>query len=422
MMATRIKKIMSGNADSQVITTLSIGIIYSLLFWTLLNSILCILLAGYWLLFSKKNFDFSSDKTKLMLLFISLYLIGVAGMTYTSNSEGGMAVLKIQSAVLIFPLVFGTTSVLNSGSVKKLTNHLLIATALACLSGLFYGLFNVIQTGETKLLTGKHILLFHAFRPVYMGLFCLLAMIIAFEKFSDVSAKWKPLLWSYEVLMSLEIFLLSIRLVIAFWLLIVFYFLWKNFQLWSHRLLISSGIIIILITTALTIPSLKKQWKELFDFSGKSSIVLDQDSSLTRSWGGRAVRVAIWQCSSDLLKKHWLTGVGTGDVQDSLQQAYENRKFYFASRHNRYNAHNQYLQITLANGLPGLLILLSCICWPLVQFRKKFTNEIYFLFLLLFAVICFSESLLSVNKGILWYSFFNSIFAFGYLKTKDQDE
>jgi hypothetical protein len=46
-----------------------------------------------------------------------------------------------------------------------------------------------------------------------------------------------------------------------------------------------------------------------------------------------------------------------------------------------------------------------------------FSGETYLLFLLLFSVIGISESVLEVNKGIIWYSFFNSIFAFGYLKS-----
>ena len=43
-------------------------------------------------------------------------------------------------------------------------------------------------------------------------------------------------------------------------------------------------------------------------------------------------------------------------------------------------------------------------------------NPFYLFFSLLFAIIGLTESILEVNKGIIWYSFFNSIFAFGYLK------
>lgn len=421
-MLAKLKNKVGGKTEAQVISMLCIAIVYSLMFWTYLNSIFSILVAVYWLIFSKKHFDISSGKTKLMLLFISLFLVSLAGMLYTSNLPAGIATLKKQSAILLFPLIFGTTSTLNPLLAKKISFHLLIATALSCLAGLFYGLYFLVQTGNTEWMTGKHILPFHVFRPVLMGLFCLLTMVIAFQNITSATGKFKSLLWAHICLMSLMVFLLSIRLVIFCWLLLVLYFLFKNFRLWPHRLLLFFFIIILVLISGFKIPSLHRQWKELFDFSGKSTIVLDRDSSLTKRWGGKALRLAIWQSSGEQLKKHWLTGVGTGDVQDSLQQAYESRKFYFASRYNQYNAHNQYLQITLANGLPGLLILLACICLPLITFRKIFSNDIYFFFLLLFAMISMSEVLFEVNKGILWYSFFNSIFAFSYLKTKEQND
>jgi len=400
-----------------IFTWLCIAIVYSLLFLTYLNSILSILLVAFWVIFSKKEFDISSRKTRLMLLFISLYVMGVAGLTYTSNMKAGIATLETQSAILFFPLVFGTTSVLTQAILKKITTHFLIATALASVAGLGYGMYNYFQTGNIEQLTGNHILLFHVVRPVVMGLLCLLGIIIAFEKLSTSSEKTKGWLYAFIALMTLMIFLLSIRLIIACWLVIVFYYFLVIIKQRLYRIFLITIAILLLIISAFAIPTVKNQWSELFDFSARSTIELDKDSSLGRSWRGKAIRVAIWKCSFDILKKHWLMGVGTGDVQDSLQKTYENRKFYFASMYNRYNAHNEYLQITLANGLPGLFILLSCIFYPLFHYKKKISGNIYFLFLLLFAVVGITESILEVNKGIIWYSFFNSIFAFGYLKS-----
>jgi len=397
-------------------TWICIALVYSILFLTYLNSILSILLVAYWLIFSKKEFIISSQKTKLLLLFISLYIIGVVGMMYTENINAGIATLKTQSAILFFPLVFGTTSILTQSLLKKIMTHFLIATALACITGLGYGLYNYFQTNSIEQLTGAHILLFHGFRPVLMSLFCLLAIIIAFEKVATTFSKTKWLLYILIGIMTLMIFLLSIRLMIVCWFLIVLYFFMTIIKQSLHKIILIALAISIIIISAFTIPSVNRQWNELFDFSANSTIALDKDSSLNKSWGGKALRVAIWKCSADILKKNWLIGVGTGDVQDSLQRAYENREFYFASMYNKYNAHNEYLQITLANGLPGLLILLSCILYPLLSYRKKFSENIYFLFLLLFAVVGMTESILEVNKGIIWYSFFNSIFAFGYLK------
>jgi len=412
-----IVKIKNKNTEKIIYTWLCIAIVYSSLFLTYLNSILSILLVAFWLIFSKKEFDISTLKSRLMILFISLFVIGIVGLAYTNNSKAGIATLETQSAILFFPLVFGTTSVLDSSMLKKINTHLLIAAALASVAGVGYGIYNYVESGNIEQLTGDHILLFHVVRPVTMGLFCLLALIIAFERHNESSAKSKRWLYALIGLMTLMILLLSIRLIIACWFLIVFYYLLTIIKQRLYKIFSVSIAILLLIVSSFIIPTAKKQWKELFDFSSTSTIALDKDSSLGRSWRGKALRVAIWKCSADVLKKHWLTGVGTGDVQDSLQKTYENRKFYFASMYNRYNAHNEYLQILLATGLPGLLILLSCILYPLLNYRKKFSGNIYFLFLLLFAVVGMSESILEVNKGIIWYSFFNSIFAFGYLKS-----
>jgi O-antigen ligase len=298
--------------------------------------------------------------------------------------------------------------------------HFLFAISAASLAGLAFGVYHYFQTENTEQLTGSAILPFHALRPVNMGLFCIVAIIIAFQKLRSGSTKTAGLIYACILLMTLMVFLLSIRLVIVCWLVIVLFLLIKTVQKLVLKTVLITASILILVISGFSIPAVKKQWSELFDRSANTTIILHQDSSLGRSWGGKALRIAIWTCSTDILKDHLLFGVGTGDVQDSLQQAYDDRKFYFASRYNRYNAHNEYLQVTLANGIPGLLILLSCIAYPLVNYRKHFSGDTYFLFLLVFTLAGISESILEVNKGIIWYSFFNSIFAFGYLKPDQQ--
>ncbi len=405
--------------EDVIYTWLCIAIVYTMLLLTYVNTLLIILLASFWLFFSEKKFNIRSGKTKLLLLFVSLYLIGVAGLIITSDTQAGLATLKTKSALFFFPLIFGTTHVLSPAKLRTILNHFLIAVAIASLAGLGYGLYHFIQTGNPEKVTGSSILLFHAFRPPLMGLFCLLAVIIAFQKLPAAAGKRKILLWAFICLMTLMILLLSIRLIIFCWLLTGLFFLMKQILSWKKRILFLTTIIAIFFVSSIAIPSLKQQWRELFDFSKSNFIILDRDASMGKSWGGKALRVAIWQCSADILHKHWLTGVGTGNVQHSLQQAYENRMFYFASRYNRYNAHNQYLQIALANGMPGLLLLLCCIGYPLLHYRKKFSGDVYGLFLLLFAAAGLTESLLEVNKGIVWYSFFNSIFAFGFYKKQE---
>ena len=72
-MSTGPNNKMGANTEAIVYTWLCVGIVYSMLFLTYLNTILSILLVAWLLIFSKKQFDLSSHKTKLLFLFLSLY-------------------------------------------------------------------------------------------------------------------------------------------------------------------------------------------------------------------------------------------------------------------------------------------------------------------------------------------------------------
>jgi len=391
-------------------------IIYSMIFWTLLNSILCILFAAYWIIFSKKHFNLHSLRSRLMLLFVSFYLVGIISMIYSHNMAFALMKIGRQSPLLLFPVIFGTTRVIIPDQVKKLSLHLIAATGLACLAGIFYGIYHSLVSGNAEWVTGESILIFYDLRGPYMGIFCLLSVCVAMDRLTDKKSRQRNWLILSVLVSSVMILLLGNRLMVICWLLIMIYYSWKKMKPALSRLVASFSIILTILLGILFLPRLSRQWKELKEIGSGHTIMLDRDSSLGGNWGGINLRLAIWKCSLDIVKGNWLIGVGTGDVQEALQRSYENRKFYFASRYNRYNAHNQYLQIWMASGLAALLLYLGSLFIPLLMYRRYFAGELYLIFLLVMIATGISESLLDANKGILSYSFFNSIFAFALLR------
>ncbi len=398
--------------ENSIFEWLCIAIVYTIYFWPAGNSGLIILLTIYWLFFKKKSFDLSSVRTRLMILFCSLFLVALIGLSYTENMQDGIFRLQQKSAIFFFPLIFGTIKI-SEQSIKKIKFHFILATCLACTISIIYGLIQFFSTGNPDMLAKHNLMIFRDLNPPMSGLLCLVAIIILISEFYWQTTK-KILLISAVSLLSLYIFLLSVRLVIACLLGVLLIFAMRSITSVMHRILLAAMLILVSVLATVFIPTFNKQWKELVDFSASNTIVLDKDESLGRGWGGKSIRIAIWKCSKDVLSDHWLTGVGTGDVQDSLQAAYEKRKFYFAAYHNTYNAHNQYLEFWLANGLPGLLIYILCLIVPLLLYQKYQGSLGYSLFLAIVIIISFTETFLNVNKGIIWYSFFNSIFAFTY--------
>lgn len=401
--------------QERIYTGICMLFLYSFFFWPLLNSISIILLTLYWLFFTKKSFKPGRKAANLTLLFLLPFLIYLAGMLYTENTRNGWAIVQLELPLLLFPLVFGTSShMLTEGFVRNIKKHFVYACVLACLVSILTGLANFFQTGNPDALTYQQLnILPHSF-PYTTAISCLLCIIFLTDK------TVAPLLkrtYSIPVIVFLSIFilLLTLRLVIMLLLLLTLFLIIRSLPKTIHRL---GAIVLMGISVSIaihTIPVLNRKWQELTT-RDNNAIRLDEDMSLGKNWGGQSIRRAIWACSADVIRQHPVTGVGTGDVQDELQTAYEARKFYFASRYNRYNAHNQYLQFALGQGFTGLAVFLACLIVPCLLFARNTHFYSYGAFLCIMAGICLTESALEVNKGVVWYSFFNAIFAFALLR------
>ena len=133
--------------------------------------------------------------------------------------------------------------------------------------------------------------------------------------------------------------------------------------------------------------------------------------------GGLSLRMYKWRYAVETIEKSPLVGTGTGDAQDQLQLTYKKHDFKIAYDE-RYNAHNQFLQTFLEIGIGGLLLLCVGFFVPL-YLAIKGRKWLYVVFILVFLISCLTESMLEANKGIVFYAFFNSLFAFYFMRAED---
>jgi O-antigen ligase len=397
-----------------VFSFLCSGIVVGLLFWSLWTNIFSMALFLYWLLISKKNF---SSNYKWVILFGSLFFIVIISAIFSNNTTEAIHKLEQKSPILLFPLVFGTTNVLTPIVFKRILSVFVWSTFLSCLFCIANGIKIFLKTGSTNSLHGYGLVALKDMSGFFLALCCLLSIIYLAIKLHKTFLEKETYRSNYFdgfilLVLLAFLFLLGNRNMLFFITCLVVFFSFKLVPTVKHRIIILASLVFIFFLTILFNPYFNRQWKELTNFSKENTIQLDKDQSLGRAWGGKAIRFAIWKCSMDIIKENWLTGVGVGDAQDELQNAYEKRQFYFASRYNRYNAHNQYIQQAVASGVAGLLVFLACILTPLVYFTRQKKQLIYTLFLFCFAFICITESVLETSKGVILYSFFNSIFVF----------
>ena len=103
-------------------------------------------------------------------------------------------------------------------------------------------------------------------------------------------------------------------------------------------------------------------------------------------------------------------GVGSGDTEEIYTSAYINGNFKTALVEN-YNAHNQFVEFLVSNGVFGLLVFV----WVLLffAFKTKLRGEALSFFIII-VLLSFIESFLGRAKGVFIFSFFLSFFLLMY--------
>jgi O-antigen ligase len=158
---------------------------------------------------------------------------------------------------------------------------------------------------------------------------------------------------------------------------------------------------VFLIIVAFLFPANREKFKEAFNYGNEYGV--------DKKWGDKQIRFLIWDCALKLVRANILFGVGTGDTQDELQSCYIRNDYYTLTffENTKFNAHNQFLEIFIEFGFWGLAVfVINLYCSTIFAVKNK--EWLYFVFIILFAVSCLTESLLERRNGIVFFAFFNS--------------
>jgi O-antigen ligase len=129
---------------------------------------------------------------------------------------------------------------------------------------------------------------------------------------------------------------------------------------------------------------------------------------------GTNVRSGIMACDIELLKEHWLAGVGTGNVQQALNSCLGKYDTHVYKQFN-YNTHNEYLNAWLTCGIIGFMIFVGSLGYTFVlAWKQKNWLHVYFL---LFMGICFmTENYLTRQMGVTLFTLMQTLFFFKTLR------
>lgn len=121
-------------------------------------------------------------------------------------------------------------------------------------------------------------------------------------------------------------------------------------------------------------------------------------------------RVEYIKASLNLIKQHPVFGIGTGDLKEAFANYYEETNSSLLPKY-RFRSHNQYLSITIAFGVVGLLYFLFTLLYPYFS-DKRYRNYFYSIFMIILLISMLTEDTIETQVGVTFFAFFNSFLVF----------
>jgi O-antigen ligase len=389
------------------------------------NSIAIIFMGVIWLLRLNWYRRIKKIFNIYFFMFSALYVMHIIGLLWTQDFSEGLLHIERKLTLVVLPLIFTVDPILN----KKAQKWCMLSFVISCLAAVLicYANLLIINFNEFNFNFKSYIFLTnHNFSKVinihatYFSIYILFSLmilcVIFYKEISNTTTK--ILFFLIAVLFLCTLFVLGSRMIILLsttLILLGLVYVYNIRRSFKAKIILTVFTVLMLAGLYLS-PYVKNRFNQMLNIELNDLIGSNKENGITQ-------RIFVWVHSIPLLKEAPLLGYGTGDVPQTLNNAYlkialddpeltraQVRALKRFSEMNL-NAHNQYLQIILSLGLVGLLILLSVLALSLNSAVK--TGNVLFLAFICIVVFCFlTESMLNTQKGVVFFSLISSFFLF----------
>lgn len=325
----------------------------------------------------------------------------MAGGSYASDNERYSQLLGMQVVLVVLPALLLLPKQLPPHFHRKVWMLLYGAALLASAYVTGIGVYRTLAEGRLYAYFASHYLYYtelaeRLMHPAYFSALMAVALMGA-AYLREKGSFNSRLYWLAQGWLLLFLLLLSARMVLIALLisgvLLALYLGWQR----GNKKLVWGALIgapLFALAVFWILPErLQSRFTELTQFE------YDIHAQEERQFNGLTIRLAEWEGAFTALKGHWWLGHGTGSGQTALREAYKSIGFQVGLERD-FNAHNQYLETCLHNGLLGLLLLLAVFAFA---FRTAWQQHNWLaLWFVVFVMLCLlSESMLLRHRGIL---------------------
>ncbi len=340
------------------------------------------------------------------LLFAGIYFLYGIGLLYSKNFEYGVFDMEVKMSLFIFPVILATVrdEVLSGIMARKVLWAFVfgvLASMILCYSLAFA---DYLQTRDLQAFYYSS--LSRLIHPSYLAMYvCFsLAILLIFlykgliaKRIYQVLVVFLIILFEFFVIMlSSKAGILGLAMVLA---------LFSGYLFFQQKRYVKGAVTgALLAASFIFLFLLFPTSSERFEQTREALELADVNADEIANSSGE--RIMIWWYSFEITNDNFIWGVGSGDVKDFLLAKYQEKEMRNALTL-ELNAHNQYLQMMIAMGIFGLIVLMLNLILPAIySVEQKY--YLYLIFLILVAFNFLFESMLETQAGVVFYAFFNA--------------
>jgi O-antigen ligase len=382
-----------------------------------INSICILGLCGLWLIEKISNRQLLKAFVDVRFLALgALFLVYLLSVTYAQNKPYAFSHLETRFSLLVFPLIIFSSP----GLTRQEINAILVAfltmcllTSLMCVCSTVYtNLCNGIAYTDANSWQYSNVTLVDkfGFHPSYFSVYCSFCIFILIHLYKSNTIRLWVLIGIGIYLIVFQLFLASRIGILAFVALAVITIIYEAHARNKLRLgLLYSLLFSLLVVIGILSSNIMKE--KLFAMMNYNVHQYNKQFKVDN-------RLIQWQSALEVLQNNIWLGTSIGDLQAELVKVYAKRGFP-EGYDNRYNTHNLFLETACSTGILGILSLICLFAFSIYS-GIKYADTLYLQFLFLFTLLSLVEASLSVQKGVVFFSFFNTLLiSQGYLG-KDQ--
>lgn len=352
---------------------------------------------------------------KPQLLWPSLFYFLIAGGFFFADHFGyALTSLSVMAPIILFPLVVGTSSVVDKELIDAAGKVFRFSIYLFLLLALGYAAVDVFLSKATSVLIDESVYhkfssfgltrVFNNWHPTYVAMFANIALALQLDKAMKQSRDKKLLAITGLVFFFLSGSIVLLNSIIAFvaYFSVLGYFGLKMLNRVKLMRWIKVSVLAGLLLSGCALVYFNPLHLEKIEKLKSKEFKITDDQ---QERNVLTMRLAKWDAHWDIFKENCLWGTTSGDIRIKRKEVYLQKGYNDLARYN-YNAHNEYMEVLATYGLAGFICLICMLVVPL--FRA--VHPLYYPFLIIIAVTFLTESLLNRQQGLLAVMFLYALY------------